>query len=82
MDLWWLPELGGHPWGSRARMRCVVTRKGGEGMDVLLVCDTGVERHEIEELPQLLERRDAVVWVDIPSPSLISLAGSVTTMRS
>ena len=35
-------------------------------MDVLLVCDEGVERHEIEELPELLERRDAVVWVDIP----------------
>jgi Mg2+ and Co2+ transporter CorA len=41
-------------------------RKGGEGMDVLLVCDAGLERHEIEELPQLLERPDAVVWVDIP----------------
>jgi magnesium transporter len=35
-------------------------------MDVLLVCDAGVERHEIEKLPRLLERRDAVVWVDIP----------------
>jgi magnesium transporter len=35
-------------------------------MDVLLVCDSGVERHEIEELPRLLVRRDAVVWVDIP----------------
>ncbi len=34
-------------------------------MDVRLVCDAGVERHEVEELPQLLERRDAVVWVDI-----------------
>ena len=44
----------------------LLTRKGGEGMDVRLVCDAGVERHEIEELPQLLERRDAVVWVDIP----------------
>jgi magnesium transporter len=35
-------------------------------MDVRLVCDAGVERHEIEELPQLLERPDAVVWLDIP----------------
>jgi magnesium transporter len=35
-------------------------------MDVRLVCATGVERHEVEELPQLLERPDAVVWVDIP----------------
>jgi hypothetical protein len=48
-----------------ARMRRIVTRKGGEGMDVLLVCDAGVERHDTEELPRLLERRDAVVWVDI-----------------
>ena len=39
-------------------------RKGGERM--FARCDAGVERHEIEELPQLLERRDAVVWVDIP----------------
>jgi magnesium transporter len=36
-------------------------------MDVRLVCDGGLERHEIEELPRLLERRDAVIWVDIPS---------------
>ena len=35
-------------------------------MDVRLVCPEGVERHEVEELPRLLERRDAVVWVDIP----------------
>ncbi len=35
-------------------------------MDVLLVCDARVERHEIEELPRLLQRQDAVVWVDIP----------------
>jgi hypothetical protein len=50
----------------RARMRRLLTRKGGEGMDVRLVCESGVERHQIEELPRLLERRDAVVWVDIP----------------
>jgi magnesium transporter len=43
-----------------------MTRKGGERMDVLLVCDEGVERHAIEDLPRLLDRRDAVVWVDIP----------------
>jgi Mg2+ and Co2+ transporter CorA len=40
--------------------------EGREGMDVRLVCDAGVERHEIEELPALLERRDGVIWVDIP----------------
>jgi magnesium transporter len=35
-------------------------------MRVLAVCDTGVERHEPEDLPRLLEREDAVIWVDIP----------------
>jgi Mg2+ and Co2+ transporter CorA len=49
-----------------ASVACLMTRKGGERMDVLLVCDEGVERHAIEDLPRLLERRDAVVWVDIP----------------
>jgi magnesium transporter len=39
----------------------------GGGMDVMVVCNTGVERHEAAELPELLERRDAVIWVDIPS---------------
>jgi magnesium transporter len=43
-----------------------MTRKGGERMDVLLVCDEGIERHAIEDLPPLLDRRDAVVWVDMP----------------
>jgi len=34
---------------------------------VLLVCDAGVERHELEELPRLLERRDAVSnrWLQV-----------------
>jgi Mg2+ and Co2+ transporter CorA len=50
-----------------AWMRRLMPRKGGELMDVRLVCDGGLERHEIEELPRLLERRDAVIWVDIPS---------------
>lgn len=34
-------------------------------MDVLAICGSGVERHEVEDLPRLLERDDAVVWVDI-----------------
>jgi len=34
-------------------------------MDVLAVCDSGVERHDVTELPRLLERQDAVIWVDI-----------------
>jgi Mg2+ and Co2+ transporter CorA len=33
---------------------------------VLVVRDAGVERHEVQELPELLEREDAVIWVDIP----------------
>ena len=47
---------------------CVASSRGrgSEGMDVRLVCDAGVERHEVEELPRLLERPDAVVWLDIP----------------
>ncbi|MET1006800.1 MAG: hypothetical protein ABWX96_14725, partial [Propionibacteriaceae bacterium] len=34
-------------------------------MDVVVVCDTGVERHDVADLPKLLTREDAVVWVDI-----------------
>jgi magnesium transporter len=34
-------------------------------MNVLAICDAGVERHEVEDLPGLLDRPDAVVWVDI-----------------
>jgi magnesium transporter len=33
---------------------------------VLVVCDAGVERHEVRELPELLEREDTVIWVDVP----------------
>jgi magnesium transporter len=55
-----------HAQPSPTRMRRLVTRKGVRGMDVRLVCDAGVERHEIEELPRLLEHRDGVIWVDIP----------------
>ena len=36
-------------------------------MDVLVVCDIGVERHDVMELPRLLDRQDAVIWVDIPA---------------
>lgn len=32
----------------------------------MVVLDSGVERHDVAELPGLLERRDAVVWVDVP----------------
>jgi len=36
-------------------------------MDVLLVDGLGVERHDADELPTLLKRDDALVWVDIPA---------------
>ncbi len=35
-------------------------------MKVMVVFDGGVERREVADLPGLLERRDAVVWVDVP----------------
>jgi magnesium transporter len=35
-------------------------------MEVLVLCNGGVERHEADELPKLLKREDALVWVDIP----------------
>ncbi len=35
-------------------------------MEVLVLCDGGVERHEVDELPGLLKREDGLVWVDIP----------------
>jgi magnesium transporter len=43
------------------------------GMDVLTVCDVGVERHDVAELPQLLERQDVVIWVDIPVCDQVSI---------
>ena len=36
-------------------------------MDVLVVSDAGVERHEADELPNLLKQEDALIWVDIPA---------------
>jgi magnesium transporter len=33
---------------------------------VSAVCEASIEAHEVEELPQLLAREDAVIWVDIP----------------
>jgi magnesium transporter len=36
-------------------------------MDVRMVSDEGVEQHPIEELKELLEREDGLVWVDIPT---------------
>jgi Mg2+ and Co2+ transporter CorA len=35
-------------------------------MDVLVIDGDGVERHHVDELPLLLKRDDAIVWVDIP----------------
>ncbi|WP_214322635.1 magnesium transporter CorA family protein [Nonomuraea sediminis] len=36
-------------------------------MNIRLINSTGVEEHPVEELPTLLKREDALVWVDIPS---------------
>ena len=36
-------------------------------MDVQVIDSVGVERHDVEELPLLLKREDALVWVDIPA---------------
>lgn len=36
-------------------------------MDVMVVCDSGVEHHDVDDLPRLLEREDGIVWVDIQS---------------
>ena len=38
----------------------------GGDMNVLLVREGAVERHEIDDLPRLLKDQDAVIWVDIP----------------
>jgi magnesium transporter len=35
-------------------------------MDVMWVCDSGVERYAVSDLPRLLEQDDGIVWVDIP----------------
>ena len=35
-------------------------------MDVLVIDGDEVERHDVDELPLLLKRDDAIVWVDIP----------------
>jgi Mg2+ and Co2+ transporter CorA len=41
-------------------------RSVGGDMNVLVVCDGAVERHETDDLPRLLKDPDAVIWVDIP----------------
>jgi Mg2+ and Co2+ transporter CorA len=35
-------------------------------MNVLVICDGRAEQHDAGELPVLLKREDALVWVDIP----------------
>ncbi len=36
-------------------------------MDVRVITSSGVARHDIDDLPALLESPDALVWVDVPS---------------
>jgi magnesium transporter len=35
-------------------------------MDVQLITDSGIEQRTVEELPELLQQRAGLVWVDIP----------------
>ena len=42
-------------------------------MDVFVVCDAGVERHDVRDLPRLLEQQDAVIWVDIPACDAVAV---------
>jgi magnesium transporter len=53
-------------------------------MDVLVIDGDGVERHDVEELPLLLKRDDALVWVDIPvcDPTAASVLSDVFGFHS
>jgi hypothetical protein len=35
-------------------------------MDVYLISEDGVEVHSAEDLSELLDKPDALIWVDIP----------------
>src|SRR5207253_2017045 len=41
-------------------------RKVGGHMEVLLLRNGGAERQALDDLPELLKRKDGIVWVDIP----------------
>jgi magnesium transporter len=53
-------------------------------MDILVIDGDGVERHDVEELPLLLKRDDAIVWVDIPpdDPAAASVLSDVFGFHS
>jgi magnesium transporter len=36
-------------------------------MDIRVITDDGIERHQVDDLPALLSRTDAVIWVDVPA---------------
>ena len=59
-----MPGLSPCAFGRAASLLCAEGRVAE--MDVRVVCDDGVQRHDVTELPRLLERQDAVIWVDIP----------------
>jgi magnesium transporter len=40
--------------------------EGVSRMNIWLVSDGGVEQRRVEELQVLLQRKDRLVWVDIP----------------
>src|ERR687886_1625840 len=54
------------------------------GMDVLVIGERGVERHEAEELPRLLKDEDGLVWVDVPvgDPAAASVLSDVFGFHS
>ena len=58
--------VGRHALSGRAASLLCAEGRVAE-MDVLVVCDAGVERHDVVDLPRLLDRQDAVIWVDIPA---------------
>jgi magnesium transporter len=42
-------------------------------MDVHLITDSGIEQRSVEDLPDLLQRRQGLVWVDIPKVDAAAL---------
>jgi magnesium transporter len=48
-------------------------------MEIRLITPAGVGHHEVAELPELLERSDGVLWVDVPEgdPDAVRVLGEV-----
>jgi hypothetical protein len=54
------------PEAGMARSWDDTVREGVSRMDIWLVSDDGVEQRRVEELQVLLQRKDRLLWVDIP----------------